>query len=153
VKFLLLHAPTFDPAPFADALEAEQVAVRRISMPGELTTGNAPTTLVLDPGSRDRFPVKALRQFVGNGGACVAVGAPEETDVPERLPAELVSAFLPPEPGRRQFLIALRSSYREARPALRPRARSERRAAPRSWAAHADRDGPVHGRDLDTRSR
>jgi HD-GYP domain-containing protein (c-di-GMP phosphodiesterase class II) len=114
VKFLLLHAPTFDPAPFADALAAEQVAVRRVSMPGELAAGTVPTTLVLDPGSRDRFPVAALRQFVRHGGAFVALGAPDETDVPERLPADLVSAFLPAAPGGRQFLIALRSSYREA---------------------------------------
>jgi HD-GYP domain-containing protein (c-di-GMP phosphodiesterase class II) len=114
VKFLLLHAPTFDPTPFADALDAEQVAVRRISMPGELTTGAVPTTLVLDPRSRDRFPVAALRQFAAAGGACLALGAPDEPDVPERLPAEVVSAFLPPQPGRRQFLVALRASYREA---------------------------------------
>jgi HD-GYP domain-containing protein (c-di-GMP phosphodiesterase class II) len=114
VKFLLLHAPTFDPVPFADALEAEHVGVRRISMPGELTADDLPTTLVLDPGSRDRFPASALRQFVDAGGACVALGAPDETDVPERLPAEVVSAFLPAAPGRRQFLVALRACYREA---------------------------------------
>jgi HD-GYP domain-containing protein (c-di-GMP phosphodiesterase class II) len=114
VTFLLLHAPTFDPAPFADALEAEHVAVRRVSMPGELATGTLPTTLVLDPASRDRFPAAALRKFVHDGGALVALSAPDETDVPERLPADLVSAFLPPVPGRGQFLIALRSSYREA---------------------------------------
>jgi HD-GYP domain-containing protein (c-di-GMP phosphodiesterase class II) len=113
VKFLLLHAATFDPAPFADALEAEQIAVRRISMPGELTAAAVPTTLVLDHGSRDRFPVSALRQFVTAGGACVALGASDETDVPARLPPDVVSAFLPPHPGRRQFLVALRSSYRE----------------------------------------
>jgi HD-GYP domain-containing protein (c-di-GMP phosphodiesterase class II) len=114
VKFLLLHAPTFDPAPFTDAFAAEHVAVRRISMPGELTAGTVPTTLVLDPGSRDRFPVSALRQFTAAGGACLALGAADETDLPERLPAEVVSAFLPAQPGRRQFLVALRSSYREA---------------------------------------
>jgi len=114
VKFLLLHAPTFTPAAFADALGAEQVVPRRISMPGELRTDEVPTTLVMDPGSRDRFPVSALRAFVHSGGAIVALGATHETDLPDRLPAELISAFLPPQPGPRQFLIALRSSYREA---------------------------------------
>jgi HD-GYP domain-containing protein (c-di-GMP phosphodiesterase class II) len=114
VKFLLLHAPTFDPAPFAEAFATEQVTVRRISMPGELATGDEPTTLILDSASRDRFPVSALRQFVNAGGAFVALGAPDETDLPERVPPELVSAFLPAAPGHRQLLIALRSSYREA---------------------------------------
>jgi len=114
VKFLLLHAPTFDPARFAEAFRAEQVEARRISMPGELATGDVPTTLVLDAASRDRFPGSALRQFVNGGGAFVALGAPDETDLPERLPPDLVSAFLPAEPGPRQLLVALRSSYREA---------------------------------------
>lgn len=114
MKFLLLHAPTFDPAPFAEAFATEQVTVRRISMPGELATGDEPTTLILDSASRDRFPVSALRQFVNAGGAFVALGAPDETDLPERVPPELVSAFLPAAPGHRQLLIALRSSYREA---------------------------------------
>jgi len=114
VKFLLLHAPTFDPAPFAAALAAEQVEVRRISMPGELVSGQVPTTLVIDPASRDRFPTQALRQFVTAGGACVALGTRDESDLPDRLPEELISAFLPVPPGRRQFLIALRSCYREA---------------------------------------
>jgi HD-GYP domain-containing protein (c-di-GMP phosphodiesterase class II) len=114
VKFLLLHAPTFDPAPFAAALAAEQVDVRRISMPGELVSGQVPTTLVIDPASRDRFPAQALRQFVTAGGACVALGTRDESDLPDRLPEELISAFLPVPPGRRQFLIALRSCYREA---------------------------------------
>jgi HD-GYP domain-containing protein (c-di-GMP phosphodiesterase class II) len=114
VKFLLLHAPTFDPEPFAAALIAEQVEVRRISMPGELVSGRVPATLVLDPGSRDRFPLTALRQFIRGGGACVALGTPDESDLPDRLPDDLVSAFLPVQPGRRQFLVALRSCYREA---------------------------------------
>jgi len=114
VKFLLLHAPTFDPAPFAAALAAEQIEVRRISMPGELTSGAVPTTLVLDPASRDRFPPKALRQFVSAGGACVALGTADESDLPNRIPEELVSAFLPVTAGHRQFLVALRAAYREA---------------------------------------
>jgi HD-GYP domain-containing protein (c-di-GMP phosphodiesterase class II) len=114
VKFLLLHAPTFDPSPFAAALAAEDVEVRRISMPGELASGAVPTTLVIDPASRDRFPATALRQFVHAGGACVALGTRDESDLPDRLPEELISAFLPVPPGRRQFLVALRSCFREA---------------------------------------
>jgi HD-GYP domain-containing protein (c-di-GMP phosphodiesterase class II) len=90
------------------------VEVRRISMPGELVSGQVPTTLVIDPASRDRFPTQALRQFVTAGGACVALGTRDESDLPDRLPEELISAFLPVPPGRRQFLIALRSCYREA---------------------------------------
>jgi len=126
VKFLLLHAPTFDPAPFAAALAAEGVEVRRVSMPGELSSGETPTALVLDAGSRDRFPATALRQFVSRGGACLVLGSPDEADLPDRVPEEVVTAFLPTPPGHRQFLIALRSAYREGAARIEAgRARSE----------------------------
>jgi len=113
VTFLLLHAQTFDPAPYVAALAAERVEVRRVSMPGELASGETPTALVLDAGSRDRFPASALRQFVNRGGACLVLGGPDEADLPDRVPEEVVTAFLPAEPGHRQFLIALRSAFRE----------------------------------------
>jgi HD-GYP domain-containing protein (c-di-GMP phosphodiesterase class II) len=114
VKYLLLHPPTFAVVPYAAPFAAEQVETRRITMPGELTVGETPTTLVLDPASRDRFPAADLRSFVDRGGACVVLGAAEERDLPERFPPELVSAFLPAAPGERQFLVALRSCFREA---------------------------------------
>jgi len=126
VTFLLLHAQTFDPAPYVAALAAERVEVRRVSMPGELASGETPTALVLDAGSRDRFPASALRQFVNRGGACLVLGGPDEADLPDRVPEEVVTAFLPAEPGHRQFLIALRSAFREgAARTEAARARSE----------------------------
>jgi HD-GYP domain-containing protein (c-di-GMP phosphodiesterase class II) len=114
VKYQLLHAPTWDPSPYAAAFGAEQVAARRISMPGELTPAEVPTALVLDVASRDRFPVSALRSFVDQGGAFVVLGTADERDLPEQFPADLVAAFLPGTPGQRQLLVALRSAYRES---------------------------------------
>ncbi|MEB3323625.1 MAG: hypothetical protein VKI81_12450, partial [Synechococcaceae cyanobacterium] len=114
MKFLLLHAPQFDPAPYAAAFAEEQVEVRSISMPGQLKIGEVPTALVLDALSRDRFPVKALQGFVNAGGAVLVLGEAGETDLPERFPTNLVTAFLSDGYGARQFLVALRSSYRES---------------------------------------
>jgi HD-GYP domain-containing protein (c-di-GMP phosphodiesterase class II) len=114
VKYLLLHAPTFDPAPITEPLAAEQATVRRIAMPGELVAAEVPTALVVDAASRERFPVAALRAFVDQGGACVVLGHADERDLPDRFPAEVVSAFLPPKAGPRQFLVALRACFREA---------------------------------------
>ena len=114
MRYRLLYAATFDPTPIASALATEHVDAHRITMPGELSVGDAPTALVLDAESRSRFPVAALRTFVDQGGAVVALGGPNEPDLPEALPPELVSAFLPRPPGARQLLVALRSAYRES---------------------------------------
>jgi HD-GYP domain-containing protein (c-di-GMP phosphodiesterase class II) len=114
VTYQLLHAPTWDPSPYSAAFNAEHVAVRRVSMPGELTPAEMPTALVLDAPSRDRFPVTALRAFVDQGGAFVVLGTADERDLPERFPADVVTAFLPTMPGQRQLLVALRSAYRES---------------------------------------
>lgn len=114
MRYRLLYATTFDLAPIAGALAAEHVEARRVSMPGELSVGDAPTALVLDAESRSRFPVSALRDFIDQGGAVVALGGPNEGDLPEALPVELVSAFLPRPHGPRQLLVALRSAYRES---------------------------------------
>jgi HD-GYP domain-containing protein (c-di-GMP phosphodiesterase class II) len=113
LRYILLHAPTFDPTMIAEALEAEQVAITEVSMPGELRVADAPTALALDPQSRDRFPLDDLRRFVDQGGAILALGAPGETDVPESIPDDLVAAYLSEPFGSRQLLIALRSAYRE----------------------------------------
>jgi len=114
VKYQLLHAPTWDPSPYATAFAAEQVTTRRISMPGELVPADVPTALILDAPSRDRFSIGALRTFVDQGGAFAVLGVADERDLPEQFPAELVTAFLPAGPGQRQMLVALRSAYREA---------------------------------------
>jgi HD-GYP domain-containing protein (c-di-GMP phosphodiesterase class II) len=51
---------------------------------------------------------------VDAGGAIVALGRDGEQDVPESLPTELLSGFLPQPVGRRQLLVAIRAGYREA---------------------------------------
>jgi HD-GYP domain-containing protein (c-di-GMP phosphodiesterase class II) len=114
VNYRLLYAGTFDPAPIATALAAGHVEPCRVTMPGELSAGEAPTCLVLDAESRHRFPPDALRRFVDEGGAVVALGGPDEADLPDALPAEVVSAFLRRPHGPRQLLVALRAAYREA---------------------------------------
>jgi HD-GYP domain-containing protein (c-di-GMP phosphodiesterase class II) len=114
VNYRLLYAATFDPGSIATALAAEKVEARKITMPGELAVTDGPTALVLDAESRSRFPVPALRTFVDQGGAVVALGGPNEPDLPETLPQEMVSAFLPRPWGPRQLLVALRSAYRES---------------------------------------
>ncbi len=69
---------------------------------------------MLDPASRSRFPTERLRRFVGEGGAVVVVGAPHEEDVPDGLPDDLITAYVPHSWQPRQLLVALRAAYREA---------------------------------------
>ena len=114
MKYTLLHPPTFSVEAIADALTAEQVAAVEVTMPGELRPRGMPTALVLDSESLDRFPPGDLRRFVDEGGAVIAIGAPDERDLSDRVQEKLVSAYLPQPYGERQLLVALRSAYREA---------------------------------------
>jgi len=113
VKFRLLHTPSFDVTPLVPALATERVESVAIATPGELAPAHVPTALVLDAASRGRFPEAALRRFVDDGGAIVALAGPEERDVSDGLPLHLLSAFLPQQTGTRQLLLALRTAYRE----------------------------------------
>lgn len=114
MKFLLLHTPGFDPAPIAQALAAEEIAVRIVRAPKDLAEAEAHAVLVLDPESRAGFPAPALRAFMERGGAVVALGGPKEADIAEGLPTELLASYLPQPFGTRQLLLALRAAYREA---------------------------------------
>jgi len=109
----LLHTASFDPAPIAAALAAEQVEASAIGAAAELRAGDVPTAFVLDPAARARFPAADLRRFVGDGGAVVVLGLADERDVPDELPPELIAAYVPAPHAPRRLLIALRAAYRE----------------------------------------
>src|SRR5690242_7694873 len=99
------------PAPIANALAAEGIDVLIVRTPKDLAVVEGATAFVLDPASRAMFPTPHLRGFVDSGGAIVALGGPEETDVPSTLPAELIAAWLPHPYGPRQLLLSLRTAY------------------------------------------
>ncbi len=114
MKYTLLHSTSFTPADISEALAAEGITVQTLGAPGDLNVSGVPTALILDPAARPQYTPERLRQFVNGGGAVVAIGTPDEQDVPEILSDELVSAFVPHGHGPRQLLVALRSAYREA---------------------------------------
>jgi HD-GYP domain-containing protein (c-di-GMP phosphodiesterase class II) len=131
VRYIVLHTAGWAPDALSGAFVAAGVEARRINGPKQLVVEDRPTVLLLDAAGRAQIPVEALRGFVDAGGAVVALGAPGETDVPETLPVELLSGFLPEPQPPRQLLVALRAGFREAAArAETARARSE--AAQRS---------------------
>ena len=114
MSYLLLHADTWSPGDLTPALEAARVEPRGIRAARALVPDDRPAVFLLDPEHRSAFPLEALRGFVDAGGAIVALGREGEQDVPESLPTELLSGFLPQPVGRRQLLVAIRAGYREA---------------------------------------
>ena len=127
MNYLLLHPDSWSPAPLGPALETARVEARSIRGPAELVPDERPTVFLLPRDGRSTFPLDALRAFVDAGGAIVALGADGEGDVPECLPTELLSGFVPPPGGERQLLVAIRAAYREA--AARAEAARQRREA------------------------
>ncbi len=114
MSYLLLHADAWSPADLAPAFGAARVELRGIRAARELVPNDRPTVFLLDPENRSAFPLEALRGFVDAGGAIVALGQDGEHDVPESLPTELLTGFLPQPVGQRQLLVAIRAGYREA---------------------------------------
>src|SRR5205085_4274572 len=110
----LLHTGSMSPAPIASALSAEGIEVLMVRSPRDLVVAEGATAFVLDPPARSTFVTQSLRRFVDSGGAVVALGAPDETDVPGTLASDLLAAWVPSPHGTRQLLIALRTAYREA---------------------------------------
>jgi HD-GYP domain-containing protein (c-di-GMP phosphodiesterase class II) len=114
VSYLLLHPESWSAAVIAPALEAAQVEARGIWDARDLVRDQKrPTVFVLDAEHRDAFPLEAVRRFVDAGGAVVALGREGEDDVPEDLPPELLSGFVPCPVQPRQLLVAIRAGYRE----------------------------------------
>ena len=113
VRFRLFHTRGFDPTAIAAALESEGIVAERLDTADRLRPGDLPTALLLDATSRDAFPVRALRQFVDDGGTIVLLGAASETDIPEAYGTEMVASYVHSPWGPRQLLVALRAAYRE----------------------------------------
>jgi HD-GYP domain-containing protein (c-di-GMP phosphodiesterase class II) len=131
MRFTLLHPLTFDPAPIAAALASEEIAVRVVRTADELAP-EPRAVFLLDSASRSLFPPSRLQAFVEGGGAVVALGAAGESDLPDTLNPEVISAYVPQPAGPRQLLLALRAAYREAASRLEAqRARTEAAARAR----------------------
>ena len=134
MSYTLLHADTLPRSALAPLLE-NGVEAHCIHVVSDLIPNEQPTVFVLDAESRAAFPVDALRAFVDAGGAIVAVGRPGESDVPDGLPVDLLSGFVPSPTGLarvmealssplkrgprrpssgRQLLVAVHAGYREA---------------------------------------
>jgi HD-GYP domain-containing protein (c-di-GMP phosphodiesterase class II) len=114
LRYILLHAPTWQPGALTPALDAARVERREVRLPRDVAADERPTVLVLDPHNRSTFPLDVLRSFVDAGGAIVALGRDGEVDVPPELPTELLAGFMRHPAGAREFLVAVRSGFREA---------------------------------------
>jgi HD-GYP domain-containing protein (c-di-GMP phosphodiesterase class II) len=114
VKYALLHTGTLELDAVSAALDAEGITRQLVESHSELAVAGSPTVFVLTAASREHFPADRLRRFVGEGGAVVATGAPNEEDVPPELPDDLIASFVPHPWQPRQLLVALRGAYREA---------------------------------------
>jgi GAF domain-containing protein len=114
MSYVLLHPESWSPAAIGSALEAAHVETRGIWDARDLVRDQKqPTVFVLDAEHRDAFPLEAVRRFVDTGGAVVALGREGEDDVPDDLPSELLSGFVPSPVRPRQLLVAIRTGYRE----------------------------------------
>ena len=110
---LLLHTHGWSPDSIAGPLAAEQIEVRAIEHLGDVRSGR-PTVLVLDVEALDRFGVPAIAALVDAGAGIVLLGQEGVSDLPEPIPAHILSAYLPPPQGPRRLLIAIRTAFREA---------------------------------------
>jgi HD-GYP domain-containing protein (c-di-GMP phosphodiesterase class II) len=111
---LLLHTGGWSPGSIAGALAAERIEVREIQHLGDVRRGERPTVLVLDTAEFDRFGVPALAALVDAGAGIVLLGDPGSHDVPDRVPAHIISAYVAAPPGPRRLLIGIRAAFREA---------------------------------------
>lgn len=114
MRYVLLHTAAWNPGPLGAALEEAQVEPREIGPAQPVAVDERPTVLLLDPANRSSIPLGTLHGFVESGGAIVALGRPGESEVPPELAAELLAAFVRHPPGAREFLVAVRSGFREA---------------------------------------
>ncbi len=114
MNYALLHTPHWSPRGLLALLPDPRIEIREISHARELIEEDRPTVFVLDVESRPDFPADVLRAFVDAGGAIVALGAPDESDVPDLLPGELLSGFVRHPAGDRQMFVSVRAGYREA---------------------------------------
>jgi HD-GYP domain-containing protein (c-di-GMP phosphodiesterase class II) len=114
VRFLLLHSASWTPAPIAEALAAEQVETRAVTSFQHLEPHNdgQPAVFVLDPDARAALSPVALGALFESGVALLALGRPEENDVPPELPTDMLAGFVRTPADPRQLLVALKSAFR-----------------------------------------
>jgi len=114
MKYLLLHAATYDVTPITQALNAEGVERKVIASAEHLAVGRSPTVLLLDPTSRETYARHQLQRFVNEGGSIIAIGPTDENGLPDSIPETLVVAYLTEPVQNREILIALRAGFRDA---------------------------------------
>ena len=117
MKLVLLHGATWEPDAAFESMSAALTPLERrvISNIAPGTVDERPTVLLLDDTLRRQLGPAGVRAAADAGAAVVALGAPNETDVPADLPgADVVSAFVPHGCGSKQLFIALRAAFREA---------------------------------------
>lgn len=131
---LLLHTSSWRPDPIAGALAAERVEARPINDLSEVLPAERPTVLLLDRQALERFGVPALAALVDAGLGIVLIGEAQSADVPDAIPAHILSAYVTPPTGPRLLLIGLRAAFREA---------AARREARHAIAETADRTTEV----------
>jgi HD-GYP domain-containing protein (c-di-GMP phosphodiesterase class II) len=130
MRYVLLHTAGWDPASLNGVLEREGITARLVGSGSEVRLDDRPTVLLLDPSARAAWPPAVMLPLADAGLGVVVLGAPGETDLPELMPAEALSSFLPHGAGVRQVLLALRSGWRTAasrREVTRVRAESTQR--------------------------
>jgi HD-GYP domain-containing protein (c-di-GMP phosphodiesterase class II) len=130
MKYLLLHTAGWDPAPLAPALAAEGVELRVVRSPADLKGEDRPTLLLIDPSARATWNAATLQAHADAGLAIIALGAPDEGDLADGLPADALTGFVKHPVGPRQLLLALRTGWRAAaarREVARVRAESAQR--------------------------
>lgn len=126
MKFALLYPSSFDISEIESALIAEGIGTTAVDSPNDVTADGNPTVLIIDQVTRARYSTDGIRTFVEDGGAVVILGAPDERQVPEILPDNLVSGFVAHAGGARTMLLAIRAGFREAASRIdRERARRE----------------------------
>ncbi len=111
MKYLLLHSPGWSPGPVAAALAADGVELRPLGSLDDPGAEDRPTVLLLDGTARKAVTHEELARLHHAGVALVALGEPEEHDVPAELPAELLSGFVRAPAAPRQLLVALRNGF------------------------------------------
>jgi hypothetical protein len=82
--------------------------------PGALVVEDRPTVALLDAEARDRFSADAIRSFVDAGGAVVLLGRPDDVDVPDLLPVDLLAGYVPHPWTPRRLLLVVRAAFRES---------------------------------------
>ncbi|HWA16500.1 MAG TPA: HD domain-containing phosphohydrolase, partial [Gemmatimonadales bacterium] len=112
MRYQLFHLRSWSPAAIAAALAGDQVESCLVDSPTEIRSDERPAVFLLDVDGRRQINTQVLGALRDAGIAVLALGDPAEHDVPNDLPSDLLSGFLPANSGPKQLLIALRAAFR-----------------------------------------